>query len=131
MLPAELAFPSVFCSNETMKSMTPPQKNDICPIAMTSSLIGDVWVILIIRDLLKGAKRFNELQHSLIAYGEKNSINSRTLTGRLKMLEKEGVITRIAFAHEMPPKVEYSLTKKGKALSTIIEKMRQYGKSHF
>lgn len=103
-----------------------------CPIAHASMLIGDMWNILIIRDLLKkdGPRRFNELQHSLVPYNAKNSINTRTLSNRLKSLERHGIITRTEFAHEMPPRVEYQLTSKGRAFSEIINKIRDYGERY-
>jgi DNA-binding HxlR family transcriptional regulator len=106
-----------------------------CPVAQASWIIGDMWILLIIRDLLVQPRRFNELQQSLIPCSSsstsKNTINSRTLTNRLKMLEKADIINRTVFPHEMPPKVEYSLTSKGKALSEIIRQIRNYGKKYF
>lgn len=109
-----------------MKSV--PQK-DLCPIAEASALIGDMWVILIIRDLLKGSRRFCELQDSLISH-ENVQINTRTLTTRLKMLEDIDLVKRTVIPHSMPPHVEYSLTKKGAALSPVIDTIRSYGKKH-
>ncbi len=105
-------------------------KGEACPIAQASSLIGDMWSILIIRDLLKEPRRFNELQQSLIPCDSNTPINSRTLTNRLKTLEGADIILRTVFPHEMPPKVEYSLTKKGEALSEIIDQLKQYGKKY-
>ncbi len=105
-------------------------KGKDCPIAQASMLVGDMWVILIIRDLLTGERRFTELEHSLVSSAN-HSINSRTLTDRLKMLEEMKVVTRKVYAHTLPPKVEYSLTEKGKALSSVIEKIRHYGQKYF
>jgi DNA-binding HxlR family transcriptional regulator len=102
-----------------------------CPIAQASSLIGDMWVILIVRDLLKGPQRFCELEQSLISDENGSNINTRTLTNRLKMLEETGVVAREEYRHEKPPRVEYSLTKKGKALSGIVESIRDYGLKYF
>ncbi len=101
-----------------------------CPIAQAGALIGDIWIILIVRELLTGAKRFTELREALIPCDSTTPINSRTLTLRLKMLEEAGLLTRAKFEHEMPPRVEYTLTKKGKALSKIIEQIRNYGKRY-
>jgi DNA-binding HxlR family transcriptional regulator len=101
-----------------------------CPIARVAGIVGDLWVMLIIRDLLTGPKRFTELQISLKPSPVESAINSRTLTSRLKTLEDEGVIERKAFPHEKPPKVEYSLTTRGKALSRIINSLREYGNKY-
>ncbi len=93
---------------------------DHCPIARTARLIGDTWTLLIVRDLMRGHKRFGELEESL------SGISPKTLSQRLKMLEAAGVITRQAFA-EIPPRVEYALTDKGQALIPIIEAMQEFG----
>ncbi len=93
---------------------------DHCPIARTARLIGDTWTLLIVRDLMRGHKRFGELEESL------SGISPKTLSQRLKMLEAAGVITRQAFA-EIPPRVEYALTEKGQALIPIIEAMQEFG----
>lgn len=91
-----------------------------CPVERTARLVGDKWSLLIIRDLVTGCKRFGELQRSL------QGISSRTLSERLSRLEGEGLVNRQVYA-EVPPRVEYSLTEKGKALVGLIEAMRQYG----
>ncbi len=94
--------------------------SDHCPIARTAALIGDAWTLLIVRDLMRGHKRFGELEESL------SGISPKTLSQRLKMLEAAGVITRQAFA-EIPPRVEYALTEKGEALIPHIEAMQAFG----
>jgi DNA-binding HxlR family transcriptional regulator len=112
-------------------NMKTPSKAIDCPVAQASTLIGDMWVILIVRDLLKRPRRFCELQDSLITAETGRSINTRTLTQRLKTLESAGIVLRTEHLHEMPPKVEYALTKKGKALSEIMDKIKEYGKKYF
>ena len=102
----------------------------VCPIAQASSLLCDMWVILIVRDLLDGPRRFTELQKSLVPSSSETCINTRTLTDRLKALEEEGVLKRTAYEHEMPPRVDYELTKKGRALSHIIHELKEYGKAY-
>ncbi|BDG62387.1 hypothetical protein caldi_34770 [Caldinitratiruptor microaerophilus] len=92
---------------------------DFCPIARTAELIGDVYVLLIVRDLAKGPRRFGELARSVRA-------NSRTLSDRLRRLEVEGIVRRTAYP-EIPPRVEYELTEKGRGLVSVLEAMRQYG----
>jgi DNA-binding HxlR family transcriptional regulator len=93
----------------------------VCPIARTAEIISGKWTLLIIRDLASGVKRFNQLERSL------HGISPKTLSERLRSLEEEGVITRQTFA-EVPPRVEYSLTEKGRDLVDVIESMRSYGK---
>jgi DNA-binding HxlR family transcriptional regulator len=91
-----------------------------CPLAKTANIMGDTITLLIIRDLLSKPKRFGDLETSL------SGVSSRTITIKLKFLESKGLIKRSAFS-EKPPRVEYSLTKNGKALNKIIESMRTYG----
>ncbi|MGD8760471.1 MAG: helix-turn-helix domain-containing protein [Anaerolineales bacterium] len=92
---------------------------DGCPVAKTARLIGRKWVLLIIRDLAEGPRRFTALQQSL-------QVNPRTLSQRLSQLEAEGVIRRQCYA-EVPPRVEYSLLDKGTALVPILKEMRRFG----
>jgi DNA-binding HxlR family transcriptional regulator len=75
---------------------------------------------LIIRDLAEGHSRFCELERSL------TGISPRTLSLRLRLLEDEGVVERHTYP-EVPPRVEYALTDKGRALLPIIDDMRAYG----
>ncbi len=93
----------------------------VCPIARTAEIISGKWTLLIIRDLASGVKRFNQLERSL------HGISPKTLSERLRSLEEEGIIIRQTFA-EVPPRVEYSLTEKGRDLVDVIESMRSYGK---
>ena len=74
-----------------------------------------------IRDLAEGRSRFCELERSLAG------ISPRTLSLRLRALEEEGIIVRQTFP-EVPPRVEYALTEKGRALVPIVETMRVYGR---
>ncbi len=94
-----------------------------CPIAKVADLIGDTAMLLIVRDLLSGPKRFGDLEHSL------SGVSTRTLTKRLKALEDCGLAQRTVFA-ERPPRVEYTLTKKGRGLGRIARAMKEYGEAH-
>lgn len=94
-----------------------------CPVARTANLIGDTWSLLIVRDLFSGPQRFGELASSL------EGVSSRTLTKKLQFLEEHGIIERTEYS-EVPPRVEYSLTKKGTELSAIIEDLRKFGEKH-
>jgi DNA-binding HxlR family transcriptional regulator len=94
--------------------------NDSCPVCRTAEVVCGKWTLLIIRDLADGRSRFCELERSL------QGISPRTLSLRLRALEEEGIVARETFA-EVPPRVEYALTEKGRALVPIIEDMRSYG----
>jgi DNA-binding HxlR family transcriptional regulator len=97
------------------------QANSICPVARTAKIISGKWTLLIIRDLASGVKRFNQLERSL------DGISPKTLSERLRYLEEEGIVLRQTFA-EVPPRVEYSLSERGRDLVDVIECMRCYGK---
>lgn len=91
-----------------------------CPVEYTASLIANKWKILILRELLTGTKRYNELPRNVVG------ISSKVLTENLRDLEADGIISRVVYP-EVPPKVEYSLTEKGEDLKDVIEAMRQFG----
>lgn len=81
-----------------------------CPIRNILSRIGDKWSMLVLYTLeTDEAKRFKELQRNI------PDISQKMLTATLKMLEADGLVKRKAFA-EVPPRVEYSLSDKGKTL---------------
>ena len=88
-----------------------------CPVCRTADIVCGKWTLLLVRDLAEGRSRFCELERSL------NGISPRTLSLRLRALEEEGIVERQTYA-EVPPRVEYSLTDKGRALIPIIEGMR-------
>jgi DNA-binding HxlR family transcriptional regulator len=92
-----------------------------CPVCATADIICGKWTILVIRDLAEGTSRFCELERSL------TGISPRTLSLRLRALEEQGIVERHTYP-EVPPRVEYSLTEKGRALVPLIEDMRRYGR---
>jgi len=91
-----------------------------CPVCRTAEIISGKWTLLVIRDLSEESKRFCELERSL------EGISPRTLSLRLRCLEENGVVERHTYP-EVPPRVEYALTSKGKALVPLIDDMRAYG----
>lgn len=91
-----------------------------CPVERTIRIIGGKWTLLVLRDLFTGTKRFGELMTSL------EGVSPKTLSDRLKELEAEGIVTKTVFA-EVPPRAEYTLTKKGHSLWEILEAMRRWG----
>src|ERR1700710_2224519 len=94
--------------------------NATCPVCKTAEVVCGKWTLLVIRDLAEGNRRFCELERSL------EGISPRTLSLRLRALEEEAIVERHTFP-EVPPRVEYALTEKGRALLPIIEDMREYG----
>jgi DNA-binding HxlR family transcriptional regulator len=92
-----------------------------CPVCRTSEIISGKWTLLIIRDLADSSMRFCELERSL------EGISPRTLSLRLRGLEEQGIVERRTYP-EVPPRVEYVLTDKGRALVPLIEDMRAYGR---
>ena len=91
-----------------------------CPVCRTADIVCGKWTLLLVRDLAEGCSRFSELERSL------SGISPRTLSLRLRALEEAGIVERHTF-NEVPPRVEYALTEKGRALLPIIDDMRDYG----
>lgn len=91
-----------------------------CAVERTLDIVGNRWTSLILRELLAGTRRFNQLKHNL------SGISPKTLSLRLKELEERGLLTRTIYP-VVPPKVEYTLTPKGYALGPIFEAMRHWG----
>lgn len=93
----------------------------ICPrFDKAVQLLGKPWMGLLLYLLLDGPKRFHHLEEQI-------SISGRVLSVRLKELEQEGIIHREVFL-EVPIKVEYSLTEKGKAMKPVIEAIENWSK---
>jgi DNA-binding HxlR family transcriptional regulator len=84
-----------------------------CPIYHVLSHIGNKWAILILRELFQGNRRTNEFLAAL------PGISTKTLTARLRELERYGLVTRTVFP-EVPPRVEYALTAKGREIQPIM-----------
>lgn len=91
-----------------------------CPVEYTASLIGNKWKIIILRDLLTGTKRYNELTRSVVG------ISAKVLTENLRDLERDGIVKRTVYP-VVPPKVEYSLTDMGWDLEEVLNAMKSFG----
>lgn len=91
-----------------------------CPVETAMLLIGNKWKIFVLRELLNGTKRFNELQRSIA------SISQKVLTQNLRAMEKDGLVTRQVFA-EVPPRVEYTLSELGDTLRPVIDVLFDWG----
>ena len=94
-----------------------------CPVEVTLSLINDKWKVLIVRDLLTGTKRFNELKRSV------TGITQKVLTNNLRQMESDKLVKRKVYA-EVPPRVEYSLTAVGLSLKPILDSMLEWGNEY-
>ena len=94
-----------------------------CPVETTLSLISDKWTVVIIRDLLTGTKRFNELMRSV------TGITQKVLTSHLRNMEANGLLVRKVYP-EIPPKVEYTLTETGYSLKPILDAMYTWGENY-
>jgi DNA-binding HxlR family transcriptional regulator len=86
---------------------------ETCPVARTMDVLDGKWTVLIIRDLMAGTRRFSQLRSSL------SGISPKTLTDRLRMLEEHGLVRRTIYA-EVPPRVEYDLTERGRTLRPVL-----------
>ena len=96
----------------------------ICEMEVTLKMIGGKYKPLILDYLIRnGTKRFNEILHYV------SHISQRTLTTQLRELENDGLIFRKVYA-EVPPKVEYSITNKGRSLEVILELMCEWGEKN-
>jgi DNA-binding HxlR family transcriptional regulator len=91
-----------------------------CPIDNTFKIIGKKFTVHILRNMTHlGQSRFNEFLDSI------EGINPKTLSARLREMEKNGIIDRSVFSGT-PVKIEYTITKKGKALKPILEQMAAF-----
>jgi DNA-binding HxlR family transcriptional regulator len=98
-------------------------RQDGCGIAAALEVVGDRWTLLIVRELMKGNRRFTELQAAL------PGLAPNLLSGRLKQLCEAGVAERIAY-REIPPRVEYLLTPGGLELRPVLQALLEWGTRH-
>jgi len=97
--------------------------NQLCPrFEKAMGLISTRWVGLILFDLLDGPKRFSEMESDM-------PISGRLLSDRLKLLEREGIISRNIYS-EFPVRIEYELTDKGSALEPVIREIQGWAEDH-
>jgi DNA-binding HxlR family transcriptional regulator len=101
----------------------PKRYDQACPVAKALEIIGDRWTLLIVRDLLRGACRFQDFQASL------TGIAPTVLSDRLKLMEEHGLVER-RFYSEHPPRAEYLLTNKGKELGVVVGALATWGSRH-
>lgn len=94
-----------------------------CPVETTLTLISDKWKVLILRDLMSGARRFGELKRSL------GAVSQKVLTAQLRQMEDSGLLTRTVYP-EVPPRVEYRLTDLGRSLKPVLDAMQSWGEAY-
>lgn len=91
-----------------------------CPIQFILEIMGSKWAILILRELFAGNRRTHEFLEAL------PGISTKTLTARLREMEHHGLVHRQVFP-EVPPRVEYSLTDKGREVQPLMMSLKQLG----
>ncbi len=101
----------------------PKRYGQRCPVAKSLEFLGERWTLLVIRDLLGGPRRFQDLQASL------DGIAPNVLSERLKSLEGHGVVVR-QFYSEHPPRAEYALTPRGRELGVVVGALALWGSKH-
>lgn len=100
--------------------MTPERLT--CPVETTLRAIGGRWKVLILRELLQGTQRFNQLHRAL------SGITQKMLTQQLREMEADGLLQRKVYP-QVPPKVEYSLTSLGRSLQPVLDAMYEWGQN--
>jgi DNA-binding HxlR family transcriptional regulator len=94
-----------------------------CPVEATLSLIGGKWKGVVLWHLLQGTLRFNEIRRRL------PNVTQRMLTNQLRELEAGGFVIRTVYP-EVPPKVEYSLTERGRSLEPVLRALKAWGEAN-
>jgi DNA-binding HxlR family transcriptional regulator len=92
-----------------------------CPIEVALEVIGGMWKVIVVRELLTGTKRYSELHRGL------KHATHKMLAQQLRQLEADGVVDRKVYP-QVPPKVEYSLTPLGRELGPLLDTMSDWGR---
>jgi DNA-binding HxlR family transcriptional regulator len=101
----------------------PKRYGQACPVAKALEVVGDRWTLLLVRDMLSGPRRFQDLQQSL------PGIPPNILSDRLKLMDEHGLATR-RFYSEHPPRAEYALTDRGRELGVVVGALAAWGSRH-
>ncbi|GAA4499358.1 hypothetical protein GCM10023158_23110 [Gluconacetobacter tumulicola] len=122
----ERTFIAHSVGNDTVMTRTRHLNQDCspgCAVEATLQVIGGKWKGVILYHLFERTMRFNELKRRLA------NVTQRMLTTQLRELERDGLITRTIFP-EVPPKVEYSLSERGRTLHAVITALKDWGDHH-
>lgn len=93
---------------------------EVCPVEVAVSVLGGTWKLTIVKNLLDGSRRFNELGRLLPL------ASTKTLTRQLRELEEDGIVSRTVH-DRVPPRVDYAVTDQGRSLAPIVEAMNSWG----
>lgn len=94
-----------------------------CPVHDSIELLQEKWVLHIVRALLDGPRGFNDLSRAV------GGVNTTTLTARLELLEREGIVSK-TIESTMPPRTRYALTEGGVALQAVIDAIAGWARAH-
>lgn len=100
-----------------------PDPEERCPVTYCLSMIGGKWKPVIIFCICNGIDRFGALQRSV------PNITKQMLTKQLRELEADGLVSRTVYA-EVPPRVDYALTERGRSVLPVIEAMKAWGEDN-
>ena len=103
-----------------MKSKRAQCDGSRCPAEHTLAVIGGTWKVPVVWHLARGPRRFSDLRRDL------GGLTAKVLTQHLRALESDGVISRRVYA-QVPPKVEYALTARGRTLLPVVQAMCRWG----
>jgi DNA-binding HxlR family transcriptional regulator len=92
-----------------------------CPVAKSLDLVGERWTLLMVRDLLRGPARFQDLRAQL------SGIPPKLLAERLRRLERQGLVTRELYS-KRPPRASYTLTDRGRGLGVVVAALATWGR---
>src|SRR3954447_17007735 len=98
-------------------------EGQVCSIARSLEVVGERWTLLVLRDVFRGIRRFDDLQRSL-------GIARNVLTDRLGRLVDEGILERRRY-QERPERFEYRLTEKGRGLWKVLAHLLLWGDEHY
>ena len=122
----ERTFNAHSVGNDTVMTRIRHQSLDCspgCAVEATLQFIDGKWKGVILYHLLQGTLRFNAIRKRL------PNITQRMLTTQLRELERDGFVLRTVYP-EVPPKVEYSLTARGRTLEPVIMTLKRWGDEH-
>ena len=101
----------------------PKEYGQSCPVAQSLAFLGERWTLLIVRDLLAGPRKFQDLRDSL------TGVAPAVLSHRLKVLETHGILRRTLYS-DHPPRAEYALTDRGRELRAVVRALGIWGSRH-